>query len=89
MDSRHHHASRPVVILIEAGSPKLIRQTKPRPYKRNSREPWRPQRDIPRPGKAEKLARFLDAMRRQDEIARSMMRPRADLLKAQWGMAAW
>ena len=85
MDRRHHHASRPVVILIEAGSPETIRQAKPKPYPRQERQRWTgpPRRD----SKAAALQRLLDALRHNDATARSILRPDAAALKA-WLRAA-
>lgn len=40
-------------------------------YPRNSREPWRPQTKPP--NKTERLARFLDRIRRQDDEVRAFM----------------
>lgn len=84
-NARHHHASRdgPVVVLVPipvGGSPKSVREMKPN-YPRQERLPhWRPATRPP--SKAERLARFLDTMRRQDEIVREFMKPDAALLKA-------
>lgn len=82
---RHHHASRdgPVVVLVPipvGGSPKEANRQRPAPYQRNPREHWRPATRPP--SKAERLARFLDTMRRQDEIVREFIKPDAALLKA-------
>jgi hypothetical protein len=76
MDARHHHAHAPgaVIILVpEAGSPKSARTVKPRYPSQTPREHWDgPPRRI---NKAEKLARLIDALRRQDQMVREMMRP--------------
>ena len=77
---RPHHASRdgPVVVLVPipvGGSPKEANRQRPAPYQRNPREHWRPATKPP--SKAERLARFLDTMRRQDEIVREFMKPDA------------
>jgi hypothetical protein len=82
---RRHRARRDAPVILLIGSPETIRQTKPPRYPRDERRPWRPQRDIP--NKAEKLARFLDAMRQNDATARSILRPDAAALKA-WLQAA-
>jgi hypothetical protein len=88
MDARHHHAHAPAVILVpvpvpyevetpapEAGSPKIGRIMKPRyPSRPDRPEPWRPaQRPPRRLTKAERLARFLDAWRKQDNDIRAYM----------------
>jgi hypothetical protein len=76
-EARHHHAHREIIIVPVpcGGSPETIRQTKPGRYPRNQREPWNgPPRRI---SKAESLARFLDNIRRQDQVVREMMRPDA------------
>jgi hypothetical protein len=71
---RHHHASRdgPIVVLVPvpvAGSPEPQRHGKPPAYKRNSPEPWRPQRSIPvKQRKAEAVRRLLENINRQDQI---------------------
>ena len=74
-DARHHTAHREIIFIEVpvAGSPKEGRRLRPGPYKRNSFEPWRPATRPP--NKAERLKRFLDDMRRNDEIARECMRP--------------
>ena len=76
MDGRHHHARRDLVLVavpvsFDAGSPKEAHRQRPPRYPRNSREPWRP-RTKP-PSKAERLARFLDAINRQDQTVRDHM----------------
>jgi hypothetical protein len=80
---RHHHAANPAVIFVlpEAGSPKEGRRGKPGPYPNQPREHWTgpPKRR----GKAEVLRRLIEAMRRNEEAAREMMRPNAA------GFAAW
>jgi hypothetical protein len=88
VDGRHHHAPRSTVLFIvpEAGSQKYARTVKPRYPSQTPREHWNgPPRRI---SKAEALARFIDAMRRQDQIVREMMRPDIALLKTRWGKAA-
>ena len=70
-DARHHH----VQIVFVGGSPETIRQNKPGRYPHQRREQWNgPPRRI---SKAESLARFLDNIRRQDQVVREMMRPDA------------
>jgi hypothetical protein len=74
------------VIFVEtpaAGSPKVVRDTKPGPYPRNAREHWQP-RTRP-PTRSEKFARFLDSMNRNEQAARDMMKPDLALLKARYG----
>jgi hypothetical protein len=85
----HHRAKRdvhPSVVFVavpEAGSQKFAREVKPNKYPANQREHWRPKRDIPRPpGKAERLARFLDSIAEQDRTVREMLRPNASSIKA-------
>lgn len=76
---RHHHASRdgPIVVLVPvpvAGSPEPQRHGKPPAYKRNSPEPWRPQRSIPvKQRKAEAVRRLLENINRQDQIVREFL----------------
>jgi len=82
MDYRHHVA-RPAVVFIEVpvgGSPAPPNQAKPPRYPHQHRESWRP-RTKP-PSKAEALRRLLDAINRNDEAARAMLRPNAAGLKA-------
>ncbi len=79
-DFRRHRASRDVqVIFVEVpvgGSNKEARRLPPPAYPHQQREAWRPQRDVPaKPSKGEALRRWLDAMRRNDEAARQVMRP--------------
>jgi hypothetical protein len=71
-------ASHPTIIFVEveAGSPKSIRETKPSPYPVNRREAWKPAQRPP--GKAERLANYLDFVRHSDEAARAMLTPRVD-----------
>lgn len=76
------HAPATIVVLVpvpSAGSPEPARSAKPGPYPRQDRTPWRPATRPPNRG--EKLARFLDAIRRSDEAARQMLRPNAALLR--------
>jgi hypothetical protein len=74
---RHHRASREIILVpvpYEIGSPKEGRRGKPPAYKRNPREPWKPQRDIPaKPNKVEALRRFLERVNRQNEEVRAFM----------------
>ena len=84
-DRRHHRVSREIIIVEvpAAGSPKTLREVKPGSYRRNQLEPWRPARAIPsRPRKAERLARFLDAIAEQDRVAREFMKPDAVPMRA-------
>jgi hypothetical protein len=81
MDAHRHHRAQIILVPVEAGSPKNARTVPPPAFKRNQYEPWRPATRPP--NKAEVLRRFLDAMRRNDEAARSMMKPSAS------GLAAW
>jgi hypothetical protein len=88
MDGRHHRVSREI-IFVEVpvgGSPKEAHRHRPGPYKRDQLGHWRPATRPP--NKAEKLARFLDSIRRQDEIVREFKRPDLALLKARWSIAA-
>ena len=75
---RHHHASRdgPIVVLVPVPSPvrRHLRHRKPPAYKRNSPEPWRPQRSIPvKQRKAEAVRRLLENINRQDQIVREFL----------------
>jgi hypothetical protein len=89
-DARHHHASReiifvPVPVLVEvpeAGSPKNVRAIKPDPHPPDRLPPWRPAQRLPRLNKAERLAKWLDAMRRQDAELKAYMRPDPAALRA-------
>lgn len=77
-----HHVAHPAVIFVlpEAGSPKSARTVKPNQYKHDQREAWRP-RTKP-PSEPEKLVRFLDNVHRNDQAARSMLKPAVAGLKA-------
>ena len=83
-DFRHHHASRDVQIVLVpvpvAGTVKETHRVKPGSYPRNRREAWRPATRPP--NKAERVARWLDQWKRQEEAIREMLRPDANLLKA-------
>lgn len=75
------------IVIVEvpaAGSPKTVRDTKPGPYPRNSREHWKPQTRPPT--RSEKFARFLDNLNRNEQAAREMMKPDLSLLKARYGV---
>jgi hypothetical protein len=89
MDGRHHRASRDVQIILVpvpvAGTVKNTRYVHPPHYPRQGRSPWRP-RTKP-PTKAERVARFLDQCRRQEESVREMLKPDLALLKARWSIA--
>ena len=79
MDARHHRVSRDPdvrVVLVpypvyEGGSPKQKYMPPPGRYPRDHREPWRPAQRPP--SKAERVARFLDSMTRNDQAARDHM----------------
>jgi hypothetical protein len=83
--TRHHRASRDAQIVFilpfEGGSPKEAREVKPPRYPSDRREPSRP-RTTPPNRKIEAPRRWREDIRRRDEVARSMMRPNASLLKA-------
>lgn len=86
---RRHVATRREIVFIEvpvAGSPQEGRRLRPGPYKRNQLEPWKPATRPP--SKAERIARWLDQCRRQQEAVREMLTPNAALLKAWWSGAA-
>ena len=76
---RHHraHAGGPAdtrIVFIEvpvAGSPKVARTAKPGQYPSNQRQPWRPATRPP--SKAERTARFLNSVARQDADIRRFM----------------
>ena len=72
-DARRHHAARTeyIFVPIEIGSPKERDRQRPGQYKRNQPEHWRPAQRPP--SKAEKVASFLDGMRRSDQAARDFM----------------
>lgn len=89
-DRRHHRVSRDPevrVVLVpypvfESGSPKQKFMPPPGEYKRDQRQPWRPAQDIPRRlSKAEKAARFVDALQRSDQAARDFM---DDMRRISW-----
>ncbi len=81
-DYRRHTATRPTVILFTLGSPEPLRWGKPRPYPKQSRAPWRPQRAIPsRPAPAKSqagLRRLVDILsdldRREAAVRRRLPR---------------
>jgi hypothetical protein len=75
-----------VQIVFVGGRPKEANRQRPPKYPVDKRQPWKPATRPP--NRAEKLARFLEYTRGQDEIVRSMMRPDLAMLKAQWGIAA-
>jgi hypothetical protein len=82
-DYRRHTASRDVQIVLvpyEVGTPRETHRVKPGKYPRDRREPWRPATRPP--NKAERVVRFLDQCKRQEEAIREMLRPDANLLKA-------
>ena len=86
MPDARHRAQRDVqVIIVEvpaAGSPEPQRQVKPRYPQQQRREAWRPATRPPNRSKSEALRRLIDAISRNDEAARSVMRPNPTLLKA-------
>jgi hypothetical protein len=87
-EARRHHAHAPgQVIVFVGGSPEPLRRGKPAPYPVQHREAWRP-RTKPPNRKAEALIRLLDGIRRNDEIARAMLTPRADLVRKWLARAA-
>ena len=70
-DYRRHHAVQvvviPVLVPMEIGSPKTVRQTKPTYDRQDRLPPWKPARHPPRRmGKAEALRQFLDRWAKQD-----------------------
>jgi hypothetical protein len=66
---------------------KETHRAKPPAYRHGQHQPWRPQRDIP-PTKAERIVRWLDQCKRQEEAIREFMKPDANLLKAWLGGVA-
>jgi hypothetical protein len=73
-DYRRHHAHAPgtVVVLVPVPrSPKSVHTSKPKPYPHQDRQHWRPATKPP--SKGEKLARYMDAMRKQENDVRSFM----------------
>ncbi len=92
-DARHHRVSREIIIVPvpypvpveapEAGSPELIRQTKPS-YPRQDRLPaWRPAQHPPRRlNKAERVVEFWRRCAEQEEALRDILKPNAAMFKA-------
>ena len=80
--SRADHLLVPVPV---AGTVKETHRTKPPAYRHSQREPWRPATRPP--NKAERVARWLDQCRRQEEIIREFMKPDAAGLRS-WLMEA-
>ena len=82
---RHHHAPRPAVIFVEvpaAGSPKTVREVKPRYPDQDRTPPWRPQRAIPaKRGKAAALVRLMRELAEREAAAREMLKPDPKTLK--------
>jgi hypothetical protein len=75
-DYRHHHAAPNPVIVFVGGAPEPMRHVKPGRYPRQSREPWRPQRNIPRrDSKGAALKRLVEQIARQEETLRAMLTP--------------
>jgi hypothetical protein len=89
-DYSHHRASRDVqVVLVPIPVAGTIREThraEPPRYPYDRREAWRPATRPPT--KAQRVGRWLDQLRRQEEAVREMLKPDLALLKARWGMAA-
>jgi hypothetical protein len=94
-DYRRHQAVRREIIFVpvpyEAGTVKETHRAKPPAYRRNQHQPWRP-RSKP-PNKAERVVRWLDQCRRQEEIvtrlrespaARRIMPEGAKVTKRLW-----
>ena len=81
-DFRRHVATRVIVVPVpyEVGTVKETHRVKPPAYRHGQREAWRPATRPP--NKAERIARWLDQMKRQEEIVREFMKPDATLLKA-------
>ena len=72
--ARHHRASREIIVVpvpYEIGSPKHGREVKPPAYRHDQHQPWRPATRPP--NKAEKFARFLDRIRKQEQDIRAFM----------------
>jgi hypothetical protein len=84
---RRHVATRREIVFIEVpvAGPAFGRQPKPARYPSQQRQPWRPATRPP--SKAERLVRWLDQCRRQEEAVREMLRPDAAGL-AEWVSAA-
>jgi hypothetical protein len=86
-DYRHHVAVRTeyVFVPIEIGSPKEASRGRPPAYPHQRREAWRPAQHPPRLSKAQRTAKFLDAMWRREAEARSFMDEarRASLLRGE------
>jgi hypothetical protein len=84
--ARHHRASREIILVpVPVAGPAFGRQPKPGRYPSNPREAWRPATKPPT--KAERVKRFLDGVRRQEEAIRELLRPDAAGL-AEWVSAA-
>jgi hypothetical protein len=75
MDGRHHRVNREIIFVPVpvAGSPAPLNQAKPAKYPSTRRAPWRPQQTIP--SKASATVRLLDAIVRNEQAARNMLRP--------------
>jgi hypothetical protein len=85
---RHHHASREIILVpvaYEVGTPRETHRVKPGRYPRDRREAWRPATRPP--SKAERVARWLDQWKRQEEAIRELLKPNAALL-AEWRSGA-
>ena len=67
-DYRHHHI---VLVPVPVGGVDFGRQAKPPAYKRNQPTHWRPAQHPP--SKAERAARFLDSVARQEQEVRRFL----------------
>jgi hypothetical protein len=88
-DYRHHVATRREIIFVPipvAGTVRETHRAKPGKYPHERREAWRPATRPP--NKAERIVRWLDQCRRQEEAIREMLRPDARLLEAWLGGVA-
>jgi hypothetical protein len=87
---RHHVATRREIIIVpvpyEIGTVKHTRTVHPPAYRHGQHQPWRPATRPP--NKAQRVARWLDQCKRQEEIVREFMKPDASLLKAWLGGVA-
>ena len=79
-DYRQHHASRggpPSIIFVpvpyEIGSPKTVREAKPRYPRQDRQQPWRPAQQPPCRTKGEATKRLIERMGQQDNDIRAFM----------------
>ena len=80
-DYRRHRVTREIIFVpIEVGTVKETHRVKPPAYRHDQHQPWRPATRPP--NKAERIVRWLDQCRRQQEAVREMLRPDASLLRA-------